>query len=218
MSLGSRRLIQKVYEQIRDAAIDWSEQRGEPFLEDAAFNGSADGKTISSFWVELIRKQTNKAVVFREAADRFIKHLESEGLIGGVLPLNIKITKSNNAYDIEGNDGVLEEGGALLRSLAQELVVGFKQAEESVYEDHGKRPEYSVYTKPSDDGYLIIMGPARNTSRKRLWDYTKEFFDDHLLKPKIRFFGPDKDGSFIISLSFGLNEALSPNELATKVA
>jgi hypothetical protein len=59
--------------------------------------------------VQLARPSNIKGVVFRAAADRFMQQAEEDGLINDLLPVKFKITKSNSAYDIEGEEAAIGE-------------------------------------------------------------------------------------------------------------
>jgi hypothetical protein len=222
MSLGRRTILQKVYEQIRDSADAWV-KNGEPFYEDAAFNGSNLNKH-SNFWVRLSRPGKIKSVVFMEAAERWLLHLQDEGLIGGMLPINVKVTRDKNQYDIEGNDDKLSESKEqLLFHLLNEIVKGFQLAEESVYQDQGKRPPYSLKIRQGGDRMAIIITPEKSglgvsfsLAQARLREYIVEFFDDHILSLKFTHVQTAGKAEFIFMNH--LKEELSPNDFALKIA
>jgi hypothetical protein len=102
-------LLQHVYQDLRDAAMAWAKTEG--MDENCAFNGPSllNPKQAPNFWVQLARPSNIKGVVFRAAADRFMQQAEEDGLINDLLPVKFKITKSNSAYDIEGEEAAIGE-------------------------------------------------------------------------------------------------------------
>lgn len=187
--------LQHLYQQLRDAAMDWC--KNEITDEHCVFNVDADRG--DNFWVQLVRPANVKSAAFRESSGRFLKKLEEDGLINDLLPVKLTITQNGTALDIEGEArkiGQLDES-VLLTKLAEELVKGFKYAEETSYEDQGAKPPYTLTIVGPTQGVVQIDMDVKEVRgqgvqsigdpSRRLWAYAHEFFEEHLIKPKITF-------------------------------
>lgn len=212
-------LLQLVYQDLRDAAMDWAKE--ERMDENCAFHGD-------TFWVQVARPASTKGPVFREAAERFLKKIEEDGLINDLLPVKFTITKSSSAYDVEGEKRVMGESKEqLLVTLLHELITSFQYAEESHYQDNGKVPPYSLKVSNGAGKVTIDMNMLSPLPRGASSDYTKathrmmafihEFFDEHIIKPRVEATRTVGRATFHFYLD-KLKEELSPNDLAFKVA
>jgi len=209
-------LLQHVYQQLRNAAMDWC--KTEDTDEHCVFNGG-------DFWVQLSRPANIKSIVFRDSAARFLEKIEEDGLINELLPIKFSIRQTGTVLDIEGEPRKIGESkDQLLATMMHEIVRGFQLAEEAHFQDQGRRPPYEMSVKIGGGTFDMIMKMVRsgmngdfNNAKHRLWEYIQEYSDDHILKPKVS--GSRTVGLYTVSFKLpGLNEELSPNDFALKIA